>query len=220
MRIVAITDIHGSYRKVLEILSGVGPFDLLVIGGDLTTMGTREEATAAIEQFQRLGGPVLVVAGNMDPPELDELFVEKGVSIDGRGVVIGDAGIFGVSAAPLSPLQTPNEISETEIKRRAEAGWRDVRTARWKVFVPHAPPAHTKVDLLYSGEHAGSTAVREFIDTHQPDVTICGHIHEAMGEDLIGRTRVVNCGPGGKGHYAIIDLQGNVAINHVRSVRV
>jgi uncharacterized protein len=214
-----MTDIHGSYRKVLEVLSAVGHFDLLVIGGDLTTAGSRKEATLAIDQLRSFGRPVLVVAGNMDPPELDELFAEKEVSIDGRGVIIGNVGIFGVSAAPLSPLFTPNEIPETEIKRRAEAGWKDVHQARWTVFVPHAPPANTKVDLLYSGEHAGSTAVREFIDTHQPDVTICGHIHESMGEDLLGRTRVVNCGPAGKGHHVIIDLLEGIAINHIRSVR-
>jgi hypothetical protein len=87
-----------------------------------------------------------------------------------------------------------------------------VASARWKVFVPHAPPRGTRLDRTFSGVHAGSTAVRDFITAHSPDVVISGHIHEARGTDTMGATRIVNCGQAGKGEYAVVTLGEEVLI--------
>jgi Icc-related predicted phosphoesterase len=46
--------------------------------------------------------------------------------------------------------------------------------------------------------HAGSQAVRDFIDQHQPAAFFCGHIHEAHGRhERIGRTLAYNTGKQG-----------------------
>ncbi|MGH2569554.1 MAG: metallophosphoesterase family protein [Bacteroidota bacterium] len=212
MRILAFSDIHGSYRKVEEILAKESGYDAIIIAGDLTTVGSRREAEDALERFQTHGKPMYVVAGNMDPPELDELFVGLGVSINARGIIQDGVGFFGVSASPFTPMNTPYEISEDEIKRRAEAGWKNVSNARWKIFVPHAPPRDTNVDKIMIGMHVGSTAVREFIETYQPDAAVCGHIHEARGMDAIGKTTIVNCGPVGRGYYAVIEIGDKINV--------
>jgi hypothetical protein len=47
---------------------------------------------------------------------------------------------------------------------------------------------------------------------HQPDVVICGHIHEAAGVDTIGRSRMVNCGPAHRGSYGLIDIAEQVTV--------
>jgi len=73
------------------------------------------------------------------------------------------------------------------------------------VFVPHAPP-HGCVDLTWSRTHAGSRAVSDFIQRAQPALVVCGHIHEARGQQRLGGSLVVNCGPAARGHYALIDL--------------
>ena len=181
-------------------------FDAIVLGGDLTTVGTAREAREAIAALLDYGKPVMAVAGNMDPGPVEEEFRALGVSIDACGKVVGRVGFFGVSAAPLSVLRTPNEISEGEILRRAELGWQEVEGCQVTVFVPHAPPARTALDRLRDGRQVGSTAVRDFIERRGPDVVICGHIHEARGVDRIGATVIVNCGPAGHGHYALVDL--------------
>jgi len=212
LRVLAFTDIHGSYGNVEKILAREEAYDAVIVGGDLTTFGSRKEAESAVQRFRAFDKPLLVVAGNMDPPELDTLFMDEGISINGRGTTLEGIGFFGVSAGPLSPLRTPNEISEEEILRRAELGWKDVEGTRWKVFVPHAPPCGTNVDIMRSGGHVGSTSVREFIQRYQPDLTVCGHIHEARGEDMLGRTRIVNCGPAGDGHYVVIELGDDLRI--------
>lgn len=211
MRILALTDIHGAYSKVEEILRKE-PADVVIIGGDLTTVGSVKEAENALQRFQSINTNLLCVAGNMDLPEHDNLFARMGISINGRGKTIGDVGFFGVSASPKSPLHTPYEISEEEIAKRALDGFKDVQHCKVKIFVPHPPPFGTKVDIVHSGIHVGSAAVRDFIEEYKPDVVICGHIHEARGRDTIEKTIIVNCGPAGRGHYVIIDIGENISI--------
>ncbi len=213
MKILAFTDIHGSYKKVEEIIARV-PSDVIVIAGDVTTVGTPAEVKRVIDAWKRLGPPLLAVAGNMDSPEIDETLEAAGVSINGRGVKIGEVGFFGVSASPFSPLHTPYEISEEEIARRIEAGYRTVKDAKAKVFVPHAPPHNTKVDKVMMGMHVGSKSVRQFIEREQPGVVICGHIHEARGQDSIGKCKIVNCGPAGKGYYVIVEMGKEIKISN------
>ncbi len=212
MTILALSDIHGAYDRMMEVVHANPAADIIVVAGDLTTHGTVQEAEAAIKQLQRAARPVFVVAGNMDPPELDDVFTHLGVSLNGRGVIVDDVGFFGVSAAPVSLLMTPNEIPEEEITRRAEAGWKNIAGARWKVFVPHAPPHNTRVDVVRSGRHVGSTAVRAFIERFHPDAVVCGHIHEARGVDTLGSTRVINCGPAGQGMYGVIRVDEQVEV--------
>jgi Icc-related predicted phosphoesterase len=140
MRIIAFSDIHGSYGRLEQTLRTESPFDAVIIAGDLTTHGTTDEARSVIQSLQKLGKPILAVAGNMDLPALDSTYDLMGVNINARGIVFGETGFFGVSGSPFTPMNTPYEISEAEIARRADMGWKTVSVARWKIFVPHAPP--------------------------------------------------------------------------------
>jgi hypothetical protein len=212
MRIIALSDIHGAHARAEDILRREGTFDVIVIAGDLTTRGTSVEAESAIASLSSYGQPIIAVAGNMDPPALDETLRRLGVGIDSTGIIVGETGFFGVSASPFTPFNTPYELSEEEIMRRAEEGWKMVVKARWRVFVPHAPPRGSKLDRSFTGMHVGSTAVREFVERNEPDVVICGHIHEARGTDTIGKSRMVNCGPAGKGQYAVVTLSERIMI--------
>lgn len=212
MTILALADIHGAYDETARIIKSNPSADVIIIAGDLTTYGKPAEAESAIVRLQRFGKPVFVVAGNMDPPELEGVFESLKVSLNGRGVVVGDVGFCGVSASPISPLMTPNEVSESEIAARAARGWKEISAARWKVFVPHAPPHNTRLDIIRSGRHVGSTAVRQFIEEFRPHAVVCGHIHEARGVDVVGTSKVVNCGPAGQGMYSIVRIGSSVEI--------
>ncbi len=212
MKILALSDIHGSYKAMLEIVEANPSIDVIVIAGDLTTYGTIDETNRALEQLHAFAKPVFAVAGNMDPLCVEEALYAHGISVNGRGVVMDNVGFFGVSAAQISPLHTPNEITEEEIGMLATRGWNEVAKAAQHVFVPHSPPMNTKLDVIHSGQHVGSTAVREFIERSQPDVVICGHIHEARGIDTLGNSRMVNCGQAGKGCYAVITLGEEIEI--------
>jgi len=212
MRVLAFTDIHGSIDVVEEILARERDCDVVLLGGDITTGGSADDLERSIRRIQAYGRPVLAVLGNMDPPALEKRADALGISLDGCGVVIGDVGFFGISAAPLSPLHTPYEITEEEIARRAARGWEQVRGAQWTVFVPHAPPRDTALDRIRSQEHVGSTAVRTFIEEQGPDLVVCGHIHEARGTDQIGKTKLINCGQAGKGFYGVLTIGSHLLL--------
>jgi Icc-related predicted phosphoesterase len=212
MRIAYVVDVHGSFDAVASVLSDVGPVDVLLVGGDITTAGTPDEAAAAIELWRPLAPRLLAVAGNMDSPAIDARLAELGIALDGDGVIVGDVGLFGVSGSPRTPMHTPYELDENELERRIEAGWARVAGSRVTILCPHAPPRGTTCDRLRSGAHVGSTAVRHFVERVQPDVVLCGHVHESRGMDSIGATRVANPGPVAAGHYALVEIGESVSV--------
>ncbi len=212
MRILAVADIHGAYEKAERIIEKEAGISAVIVGGDLTTNGSAEEARSALQRFVKFDVPIIVVAGNMDPPELETVFSSNAISINACGTMLDDVGVFGVSGSPFTPMHTPYEISEEEISFRAHSGWKDVQAARIKIFVPHAPPHNTKLDRLRSGDHVGSTSVRKFVEQFRPDAVISGHIHESRGIDTLQKTVMVNCGPAASGFYAVLTVGKEVSV--------
>lgn len=212
-RLLLCSDIHGDYAAVERMLASNAGIDGMIIAGDLTTRGTPEEARTALRSFVAKSR-VAIVAGNMDPHPLENIFAEEAHFVDGRSVWWDDIAIFGVSGSPPTPMRTPYEIGEDDIMARAERGWSNATQARWRIFVPHAPPANTTLDRIGSGgkRHVGSTSVRAFIDRRQPDLVVSGHIHEARGMETLGRSIVVNCGPAHLGNYAIASIGASISV--------
>ncbi len=69
------------------------------------------------------------------------------------------------------------------------------------IFVAHAPPFGTGLDLLISGEAVGSRAVLDFIRQRQPTISLHGHLHDSPFRSgryyaVIDRTIAVNPGQG------------------------
>jgi Icc-related predicted phosphoesterase len=213
MRIAYVVDVHDRFDAVPQALDTIGPVDVLVVGGDITTFGTPDEAEQAIELWRPLAPRLLAVAGNMDSPAIDERLVALGVSCDSRGVALGEVGIAGVSAAPVSPLHTPYELSDDELGRRAAAGLADVKDCRVRILCPHAPPHGTACDRIRSGEHVGSPALRALVEREEPDVVLCGHIHESRAVDRLGPIQIVNPGPVSAGHYALVEVNETVSVS-------
>jgi len=206
---IGIGDIHDDASAVSRLaeqpdLAGAAG---LIISGDLTLRGGEPQARRVIEAARRLGKPLLAQIGNMDQPTVDAYLSEEGINIHAAGRVTPEGvGIFGVGWSSPTPFATPSEADEDQI-----AAW--LATARVAVagcekllLVCHTPPYDTAVDMVASGAHVGSRAVRAYIERVQPDVCLTGHIHEARAVDTIGRTVVVNPGPLSAGGYARIIL--------------
>ena len=67
------------------------------------------------------------------------------------------------------------------------------------IYIIHCPPFNTHLDIITSGEHVGSVAVRAFIEKYSPLATLHGHIHEprkmsGSWMDIIGETMSINVG--------------------------
>ncbi|MBW2466180.1 MAG: metallophosphoesterase family protein [Deltaproteobacteria bacterium] len=200
MRIIAFGDIHmntGAFESIENIRSA----DYIVITGDLTNFGSRKDAEKMIQQVQAANRNILAVAGNLDQPEVAGYLEETGISLHGRGELIANLGLVGLGGSNYTPFNTPFEFSEQELSGLLTEGLAQVEKTAEHILVSHTPPFHTKVDRLLNGNHVGSTAVRSYIEKHQPRLCLTGHIHEARGEDYIGRTHILNPGMVKDGGY-------------------
>jgi len=206
MRIVSFGDVHMSLRTIERLAPELAQADLVILSGDLTNFGGPAEAEEVLAATERHAHTVLAVSGNLDQPSVIEFLQTRGVSLHGQGRRIDDLGIFGCGGSNLTPFRTPTEFSDEQIGALLEQGFAQATGAPHVLMVCHTPPVHTATDRIASGQHVGSAGVRRFIETHQPEACITGHIHEAAAVDHIGRTAVVNAGACREGGYVVVSV--------------
>ncbi len=205
MRIVSFGDIHMALPAIERLGPHLAKADLVILCGDLTNFGGRTAAEQVLAATERHARSVLAVPGNLDRPEVIDYLRERDISLHGASRRMGDLGIFGCGGSNLTPMQTPTEFSEEELHAALGHGFSQVAGAPRLLMVCHTPPLNTATDRLHDGQHVGSPAVRAFIEEHQPEVCLTGHIHESAGVDRIGRTTVVNPGALRDGGYVVLD---------------
>ena len=207
MLIIAFGDVHMQPERAKRIPE-IARADCVVVNGDLTIRGGRTEALSVVDALSELNQKVYAHIGNMDEAEVDMMFTEMGINLNGRGVVVGDVGLFGLGGSPPTPFDTPSEFSESELLSTLKKAYEDVREAPVKILFSHPPPIDTAVDSVHSGQHVGSSAVREFLQETDCSACVCGHIHEAVGTDRIGSAIVLNPGMLSQGGYAKLEWDG------------
>ncbi|MGR3218283.1 MAG: metallophosphoesterase, partial [Candidatus Anammoxibacter sp.] len=194
MNIISFGDIHEDTKNLNKLSEALQVADILIISGDLTNYHGKASAETVINSIRKYNNKILAQPGNLDLSEVGDYLTSEKINLHGNGYVFKDVGIFGVGGSNQTPFNTPTEYSEEEIKEFLYAGYKKIEECAIKIMVPHMPPNNTNVDKVASGMHVGSKSVREFIEEYKPDICICGHIHEAMGEDFIGKTKVINAG--------------------------
>ena len=211
LRILTIADIHNDVESLPQFLDKAVElnFDVVVCPGDFTDVAPRgfsqeEIGRVIIEELKGLKKPVLAVPGNWDGV-LIKILEEEGISIHGKGKIVGGIGFYGFGGAK-TPFGTAYEPNENEIESGLKRAYEEVKDAKPIVQVTHNPPINTKLDIISSGAHVGSDVVRSFIEIKEPRVAICAHIHEARGVDIIGSTKVVNPGRLPEGYCGVIDI--------------
>jgi Icc-related predicted phosphoesterase len=207
MLIISFGDVHmrpDMARKIPEIREA----DCVVLNGDLTLRGGCAHALSMIAAISDLNRSVYAQIGNMDEGEVDAMFSDMGINLNGRGVVLDDVGLFGLGGSPPTPFDTPSEFSEHELGATLRRAYEDVKEARIKILFSHPPPLNTLLDRLGNGEHVGSSAVRDFLEKADCTACVCGHIHEAVGTDHVGSALVINPGMLAHGGYARIEWDG------------
>lgn len=164
----------------------------------------------AAERLHGTGIRCFACPGNDDEAEVDEVIRASAVVelAEGRAVELGD-GFRMISSgwSNLTPWRTYREASEDDLRARIEAMITpDLEMSR-AVFNLHCPPYGSNLDdaaeldaqlnIKDAGRSlvpVGSTAVRDAILTHQPLLSLHGHIHEAKGTARLGRTLAINPG--------------------------
>lgn len=218
MRIVAIGDIHMATDAIGQI-DNIGSADLVIINGDLTNFGTSHDAKQILDTVMTANPSVLAQFGNLDKPEVNDYLEGIGINLHNQARLIGNrVCLLGIGGSNRTPFSTPSEFSETELAAFIDDAYEqarefiDLSEPIEKIRIPvilvsHTPPFGTTVDRLRSGTHVGSSAIRAFIEERQPDLCICGHIHEAAGTDRIGKTPIYNPGMLSEGGWVEIIVE-------------
>jgi Icc-related predicted phosphoesterase len=204
MKIMAFGDIHEYVHNLPELAAPLRQADLVLVTGDLTRWRGAATAAKVLAAIQPHNANILAQVGNTDVWETHHYLSHLGRNLHAQGHRYGAVGIFGVGGSNYTPFASPTEFSEEAIADYLLAGYAMVQDAPIKILVAHCPPYRTALDRLYSGAHVGSTSVRRFIETYQPDVCISGHIHEAPGEDYLGKTHLLNPGMLAQGGYVMV----------------
>jgi Icc-related predicted phosphoesterase len=210
MKIAAITDIHARTGYPRDVIEQLQKADILLIAGDITNFGDREEAERIISELEVLNHKQLAIHGNCDRAGVVDVLRSRKMNLHATTRLVGNVMFFGIGGCNKTPFHTPTEYSEEEIHDTLNR-FKKIPGASRYVLVSHAPPHNTKLDKVFLGLHVGSKIIRNFIVDFQPDIVICGHIHESKGTDHLGKTLIINPGPFPK-HYALIEIDG--AINY------
>lgn len=219
LSVAAVGDVHasGERREHLErTFRALGDqADLLLLAGDLTTHGLREEAEALADACRTLDRPVLAVLGNHDhhsgsAPEVAAVLEEAGVVVlDAGHVVIETAGmqvgvvgtkgfVGGFPGAEIADFgerllrevyaETSRQVEALETGLEAIAG-----CERRLVLLHYAPVTDTLIGepegiwaFLGSGRLAGP------IGAHRPEAVFHGHAHHGRPLGAIGSVPVYN----------------------------
>lgn len=218
LKIIALTDIHSRFSGIDRIAEDLREAEVVLLPGDLTMFGRRDAAMEVLDAVRRYNEVVYAVMGNCDYPEVEELLNEEGICLHRQHVLLNGVAFVGLGGSLACPVPTLNEWTEVQTAEHLGAAILDLADETPMILVSHQPPKDTVVDIAGNGMHVGSTAVREFIEEHQPVVCISGHIHEAQGTDAIGNTKLINPGPFMEGKYAWVELEGGTCRVEARRV--
>ena len=195
MKILAFVDLHGSLTalKKLQSLFDREKPDLVVCPGDISIF--EQNMTYLMDRIAKFKVPVLMLHGNHE----DIISMRRACSkydntifMHGQAKVINGVLFLGWGGGGFS-------IKDEVFEKKQKVFEKVMRGYDKVVFLFHAPPYNTKLDLIID-EHCGNKTIAAFIKKHKSIVLgITGHLHENSGkEDRLGNARVVNPGPFGK----------------------
>lgn len=224
VKFLYVTDVHGT-RSIYEKMFDLGrarDIDFLVFGGDITT-GVSPNAQKffldfylipRLKEFRKhFKKPVFIMMGNDDFSSnvrlLKKITKYKVVKLlHNRFYKMNGFSIAGYPFVNPTPFLLKDwEKEEGDIEKDLEKLSKNIDPKK-TVYIFHAPPNGTKLDMLLNKEHKGSESIRKFIEKRQPLLTLHGHIHESpevsgVIKQKIGKTVCVN--PGG-GRIILVDL--------------
>jgi hypothetical protein len=176
------------------------------VTGDITNAGRIHDAEKILKKIASVNPHIYAQIGNMDYPEITNYLEQHQWNIHAKGIQLtAETGLMGVGYSNPTPFGTPSEVDDTTLAKWLDTTYNEIKEMKQFILVTHAPPFDCQADCLDNGHHVGSMAVKKFIDQYQPDICIAGHIHEAVTEEWLGQTKLINPGMISAGGYAIIE---------------
>lgn len=207
-----MADIHGDLDRLYRLIDSLEEKpELVVVAGDLTPFGPAELVPKIHSALKKLSPYVFMIPGNEDTREVREKMEDMGLNMHFKRKDFGDTSFIGFEGAVW--LESGGEVFmkyDPLHKLLSEA------PEKRKIVVSHVPPFDTEADRLWTGQHVGSPFLRSMIEEYQPDMVVCGHIHESRALDRIGRTLVLNTGALADGYAAQFDTSSPEDVTFLR----
>ena len=189
MKLLAFSDLHRDVEQARLLVESARAADVVIAAGDFASIHKGLEET--IEALRPIDKPTLLVPGNNESEDaLRDVCEgwEAATVLHGQATELDGVSFYGLGGGvPVTPWDWSFDLTEDEAEAKL-AG-----CPEGGVLVVHSPPKG-----YVDGRNLGSEAVLRTIERTQPQLAVCGHIHECWGEEAtIGRTRVVNLGPEG-----------------------
>lgn len=214
-RLLILSDIHG-HAEVVKILAARHPdVDGILIAGDITNFGNSDKAKAVIEVLRPCTGALGIhgVSGNCDNLSVRRYLADSGLDLEARVfeseafVALGAGG--GLRRAGITIFERSEGELEAALGPSLDAAYKNegpCPRTRPLIVVTHSPPYGTSADI-HTGMHVGSKVFSRLMGRYNPDVWICGHIHESRCVSLEDGILVINPGPCALGYHALLELR-------------
>jgi Icc-related predicted phosphoesterase len=193
MRILAFSDLHRDLDQAARLTEMSKEADVVIGAGDFASI--HEGLDETIDALAGIDTPTVLVPGNNE--SLDELAAAAAAwpaatVLHGSSTEIGGRTFYGLGGGiPVTPWDWSFDVDEAD----AESALADLPEGA--VLVVHSPPKG-HCDQAGNGMSLGSKAILAAIESKQPVLAVCGHIHEAWGQtSKVGETPVANLGPKG-----------------------
>jgi Icc-related predicted phosphoesterase len=190
VRVLAFSDLHLDPVAALRLAEAAPDADLVIGAGDFCN--ARRGLPKAMGMLARIEAPMVLVPGNCESAEeLRAAAPGRATVLHGEEAEISGLRLFGLGyGVPVTPFGDWScDLTEAE----AEDLLSTCESA--DILVLHSPPKGI-ADVTSTGLSVGSTAIRDAIARIQPQLAVCGHIHDCWGQEgRIGATRIVNLGP-------------------------
>lgn len=194
MRLLLFSDLHCDETAARNLVEMSHEVDVVIGAGDFAKM--RRGLQVIIDVLATIDRPSIVVPGNNESFEelLTACKVWPGAKIlHGTGAEVDGIKFWGVGGAIPTTAFGPSSYDFTEDEGRQLLA----DCPPGAILISHSPPKGA-VDQSSTGQNLGSVAVRETIESSQPALVVCGHIHSSSGRTgTILKTPVVNAGPKG-----------------------
>ena len=190
MKLCFFSDIHRRLDFVEKIINTSA--DMYIAAGDLSTAGRGLERVGSA--FRSLGEKLVLIPGNNESSDqVKEICETYGfVDLHGKSIEIELWTIAGIGYSTPG-LGFPGEMTEEQFSNMLQP-FLEIKGKM--ILVAHSPAAGTVQESPQKGLKLGSKAIREFIDTRQPEFFFSGHIHQREGyRDQIGKTQCIGLGP-------------------------
>ena len=189
MKIVSISDTHGSHRN-LELPSG----DMLIHAGDISKRGLKSEVLDFLDYFSALDFEhKIFIAGNHDFFFEKETVEDIAKIIPPNVIYLNDSGIeiegINIWGSPIQPWFYDWAFNRQRGAKIAKH-W-DLIPDNTDILITHGPPMGI-LDKVVGGEHVGCQDLTNRIKGLNLKMHVFGHIHEAYGSQKEDGTEFIN----------------------------